>query len=427
MNNYKEIPKLFLKGAFKSFIILICGIAVGFLLLCLVHLLPIDKMYQNVLTSKDVINSHAQLIPGYESTAIDNYTDSIMLNEAICDVDASLVDKVINNYQVNYFRQYDQQENLLKYLEGEKGYQYQGYSHYWGGHQVVLKVLLLLFDYSDILVINIIIQFLLMILIIVGLCRHEKQYMVIPFFTAVISIMPFVIAVCLQYSDVFYIALAGSLLIVWQYENIRKERMYIIFLLLGMLTSYFDFLTYPFVSLGIPLVFLLTYLEDETLVRKIFYMAQNSILWCLGYAGMWAGKWILGSILSPESGSMHEALSSISYRGSNITDEGVVNVFDVLMKNLYVYLKWPIILLIGLSVIYFIFQIIRKKKFNRFNLLPCIPYLLVCLYPIAWYMIAKNHSYEHAFMAYRELSIATFAGVSMLAVLGEGKRKALKI
>ena len=113
--------------------ILLSGILAGFLLLCLVHLLPVDRMHQNVLVSKDIINSHAQIIPGYKSTEIDGYTDSIMLNEAICPVQAPLIEKVVNNYQINFYRGYTQQENLLRYLNNEEGYKYQGYSHYWGG------------------------------------------------------------------------------------------------------------------------------------------------------------------------------------------------------------------------------------------------------------------------------------------------------
>lgn len=126
----KNQTPIFLKNAAKVIIILITGILLGFLALCLVHLLPTERMFQNVLHSQDVINSHAQLIPGYESTTIDNYTDSIMLNEAICPFEGSLIEKVIYNNQVNYYRQYDQQENLLRYLQGEEGYDYQGYSHY---------------------------------------------------------------------------------------------------------------------------------------------------------------------------------------------------------------------------------------------------------------------------------------------------------
>jgi uncharacterized membrane protein len=98
----------------------------------------------------------------------------------------------------------------------------------------------------------------------------------------------------------------------------------------------------------------------------------------------------------------------------------VLNTFDVLLKNLYVYLKWPIIIMIGVAVICFLWQIMRKRSINKKNLLACIPYILICLYPVGWYMLAKNHSYEHAFMAYRELMITTFAGLCMFARAVQG-------
>lgn len=415
----KMADKLF-KEAGKVILILMVGVLLGFIALCLVHLLPIERMHQNVLASKDVINSHAQTIPGYESTSIDNYTDSIMLNEAICPVDAPLIEKAIYNYQINYYRGYDQQENLLRYLNGEEGYRYKGYTHYWGGHQVVLKLVLLIFDHSDILMINIILQTLLAALIVVGLYRSGRQYVILPFLVSILSIMPMTIATCLQYCDVYYITLTGSALIAWKYDKVPKERICLLFLLLGMATSYFDFLTYPFVSLGIPLVLFLVSMKDIKFSGKLIYIIWSSALWCVGYAGMWAGKWILSSILLPEAGSLAEAFRAIAYRGSHQAEGVNITVFDVLLKNLYVYLKWPIMILMGTAVIYFLWKFLSKRYFGKKVLLTCIPYIILALYPIAWYTIAQNHSYEHSFMAYRELVIATFAGLCMLAEIGAG-------
>lgn len=407
MSKGKEIGKIIL--------ILIAGILLGFAALCLVHLLPVERMHQKVLEGRDAINAHAQTIPGYVSTSIDNYTDSIMLNEAICPVDAPLIERVIYNYQVNYYRQYEQQENLLRYLNGEEGYGYQGYTHYWGGHQVILKLLLLAFDYADILIINMIIQTLLVVFIAVGLYKTGKKNFILPFLVALISVMPMTIAVCLQFCDVYYILLVGSALIVWRYDKIKKEKMHFLFLILGMCTSYFDFLTYPFASLGIPLVLFLVYIDKEQLRKKLFHVILCSILWCAGYVGMWSGKWLLGSILLPEAGSLSEALKSIAYRGSNRAGGMVLTTFDVILENLYVYLKWPSIVLIGSTAIFLLWQIIIKKSINKKAIISCIPYILISFYPVGWYMLAKNHSYEHAFMAYRELMITTFAGLCMLA------------
>ncbi len=111
MDSGKKMIIMSLKSIGKVLAVLLTGIISGFLILCFVHLLPVERMHKNVLASKDILNSHAQIIPGYLSTEVDNYTDSIMLNEAICPIDAPITDKVVNNYQVNYFRGYSQQEN----------------------------------------------------------------------------------------------------------------------------------------------------------------------------------------------------------------------------------------------------------------------------------------------------------------------------
>lgn len=247
----------------------------------------------------------------------------------------------------------------------------------------------------------------------------------IPFTVAVLSMMPISMAISLQLCDIYYITLISTAVVVWKHDKIRNERMYVLFLLIGMVTSYFDFLTYPFVSLGIPLVVFLAYLDYEKLVKRFFYIILCSAQWCIGYVGMWAGKWILGSILVPESGSLTAATRSILYRGSNMSSDGQtrLTVFNVTLENLYVYLKWPVMILIGTTIIYLLWKGIKNKKSAKDRLLLVTPYLLICIYPCIWYMIAKNHSYEHSFMAYRELSIATFAGLCMLAEAGRSGGK----
>lgn len=129
----KKVREEILQGIGKTFFCLFTGIIVGFTALCIVHLLPVDRMYRNILGSKDTVNVYEEVVEGYKSTTLDNFTDSIILNQVICPADIPLLEKVVNNYQVNYWKQYSQAENLLKYLEGETGYRYQGYSHYWGG------------------------------------------------------------------------------------------------------------------------------------------------------------------------------------------------------------------------------------------------------------------------------------------------------
>ncbi len=407
----------------KGLLILVCGVVLGFAALSLVHLLPVDRMYQNVLGSKDAINAHQQVINGYVSTTIDNYTDSIMLNEAICDIDTGLIDKVVNNYQVNYWKGYDQQGNLLRYLEGDEGYRYQGYSHYWGGHQIFIKLMLLVGDYADILVFNTILQFLLVLAIMVKLQKQGKGYAILPFGITIASMMPVTIALCMQYCTVYYVTLFGILLLLRKYEKAPQTNACILFLLIGMATSYVDFLTYPFVSLGLPLVFWLLLDREEKMVRKIGKLLWNSGFWCAGYIGLWAGKWIAGSILSPQSGSLSMAIGSILYRGSNNTStDGTVSLMDVLLKNAFVYIKKPLLAVLVCVFVYYCCKIVKNKTLTLQNLKTVLPCAVVVFYPLLWYRLSENHSYEHAFMAYRELAIGLFAGLMILALLARTEK-----
>ncbi len=270
-------------------------------------------------------------------------------------------------------------------------------------------------------------QTLLAVLVVMGLCKTGKEYAAVPFMVSVITMMPIATGMSLQLSDIYYITVLGSLWLIKRYrkkqENVNARKMlikqeHLVFLILGMLTSYFDFLTYPFVSLGIPLVVSIMYTDREEWLKRVVLMTKNSGAWCVGYLGMWAGKWILGSILLPESGSLDMAIKSIKYRGSNVAGGMTITVIDVVLKNLFVYLRRPTILLIVISGIYFIYKIVKKKYWLKNQLLSCIPYFFICLYPAAWYFIAQNHSFEHAFMTYRELAITTFAGLVLLAEVG---------
>ena len=75
----------------------------------------------------------------------------------------------------------------------------------------------------------------------------------------------------------------GCLLIIWKHDKIKAERMYLLFLALGIATSYFDFLTYPFVTLGVPLALMLVYNSKLRFPKQLFYTIQYSVLWCVGY------------------------------------------------------------------------------------------------------------------------------------------------
>lgn len=85
------------------------------------------------------------------------------------------------------------------------------------------------------------------------------------------------------------------------------------FLLMGMLTCYLDFLTYPLVTLFIPLLLAL-YLHAQDRAAMCFAVTA-CVMWCVGYLGFWVMKWAVGSLLVQEN-LIYNAYTHASYQMS---------------------------------------------------------------------------------------------------------------
>lgn len=55
--NEDNVIKRLINNVWKGLLILVGGIVLGFVALALVHLIPVDKMYQNVVASRDIMVS----------------------------------------------------------------------------------------------------------------------------------------------------------------------------------------------------------------------------------------------------------------------------------------------------------------------------------------------------------------------------------
>ena len=64
----------------------------------------------------------------------------------------------------------------------------------------------------------------------------------------------------------------------------------------GILVAFFDLLTYPIAALGMLLVLQLLMFESN-FIKDVIRAARSSIVWIIGYLGMWCGKWVVASLL----------------------------------------------------------------------------------------------------------------------------------
>lgn len=400
-----------MKETCKTIVALILGLMAATILMLLINLLPEKAMKQHITESVKVMEQeqdYHEVIPGMISSRLDNFTDSIMLVSSAHKAETGLNDRTMNGYRVLYEGK-TPSETLAAYGTGEEGYSVSPYSRYWHGYQIILKPLLLFFNYQEIRYLNMCLQFLLIIGIVIEMVKKKMGIYIFSYMVMLFSLMPFSIGLSLQFSSVFYITnIAVYVLLKW-FEIIKeKKNFFLFFLIVGMLTSFMDLLTYPLVTLGIPLVFYFLLMEKKTLLYNVIKTVKYSIIWAIGYIGMWSGKWIIGSILLRKN-IITDAIDALLNRTSSETADASFTHWSVIEKNTGAMFSTPVKLLFLGTLLILLVVLICKTIRDRKNYFANWHYLLIACMPIAWYMVAANHSYMHFWFTYRELSILIFA------------------
>lgn len=388
-------------------IILLISVMGGTFLLLLVNVLPNERMQRHISESTSVMEEegdYPMLMDGYISSRLDNFTDSIMLVTAANKEDTNFVDRTVNMYRVNY-EDKRPAEVLVDYGKGNPDYTVSGYPRYWHGYQLALKLLLLIFNYQEIRYINMCLQILLIAFVVAIMWKKDMKLYILPYLVTICSLMPASVALSLQFSAVFYLTNISIILLLIWFESIQVTGNTLSFFLsVGMMTSYFDLLTYPLVTCGIPLIVYFILKKEHSIQSDILETVQYGIIWAIGYGGMWAGKWIIGSILLRKN-IINDALAAIFNRTSS-EDYGRK---EAILKNMSAMFETPIkyifLLLILILVISLIIRMVKDKKIYLKN----FHYVIIAAIPFAWYMVLVNHSCVHFWFTYRELAIFIFA------------------
>lgn len=227
--------------AWNSIVILLGGALLGMVLLAGAFFLPVSqKNFEesiSLIKSEDWYPLVPQLAAGgyfgdFFPGVLDNSSDCIMLHTAMDDSEGGLLQRAMNMYS-DY-----------------SGY----YSYYWHGYVSVLRPLCLLFNYSDIRTLNGMLQ-LLLLLLLAGTIEKKLGIYYLPLLvTSYFLLMPAALGFALQYSWVFYIGITTCMALLRHQSFFEKEnRILYAFLVCGMLTSYFDLLTYPLFTWGFPM------------------------------------------------------------------------------------------------------------------------------------------------------------------------------
>ena len=407
--------------------VLAAGILIGAVLVTAVYTLPLANIQSNVRKSAATLEaegSYPFLYENWRSTRLDNFTDSIMMLIAASEGDRGAVgNAMLSTY--TRFVDHDPAQGLVKWATGATdGIETHSYSRYWHGYLVWLKPLLEVFTYAQIRVVNTVLQCLLVIGLLAVFWVQGRKRLMLPLLILYLFLTPVALFKSFQFSWIFYVFMVSSYVLTLRFARLKEKRsFYVLFLLTGMATSYVDFLTYPLITLGMPLMLYLSLRGRRTLKAAVLDIAALTVAWGIGYVGMWAGKWTLCSLLT-DSNVLSSVQENIFARMSFHYDLEQFGWLDVVQRNMEAYNHWvylgPFLLCFaGAAVLYGREQIrVGDRKLTLNAAWSCgtaMPLLITALIPFVWFFVASNHTYIHYWYAHRTLGVSAFAALALFA------------
>lgn len=382
---------------------------IAYFALVLVYCIPtdgrIEKNMQNSVSFFENESDYPQFMDNYNSR-LDNWTDSTMLLTASCDENKynPFISSLMNG-NVGVGGLYPSETLVARYSNNYKkgDIYFSYYQRYWHGYLVVLKPLLWLFNYGTIRSILSFVHLFLFISVLYYL--KERRYLFFPFLVLFLFWNPTSLSLSLQFSTISIITMSVCLFLLKHNDKITQNKLEHLFLFVGALTSFIDFLTYPIVTLGVPLILYIALNNQDKKRVTMKKLIATSIMWFIGYAVMWSMKWVLATLITDQN-IIKDAIENVLYRTSTNSDDGKFTYFDTLYRNLGCSFQYPWFIMVLIYVYYLINISIKNKGVYKESLLPLV---FVGLYPFIWALVVQNHTYSHCFFVYRIFSISVFA------------------
>lgn len=405
--------------------IVVIVIFIGALLIS--SLFPRDWIQTNI--EKSCIDLKKESIPSNVlGTYFDNATDILMLNTSYS-VDnnkplesaiLARVDYVPSKQQTIYKdittgndtvanEEYNPRQQLILTASGEVKESYE-YARYWHGYISLLRPLLIFFHYNEIRLIMISILALLAIVLLMKLSKKIKFQYCIALMLALLASEYFIMGFSFQGVMTFVISMLSSIIITTRFDKIKNIGMY--FFVIGMLTCYFDLLTHPIITLGIPMIiYMLLKQEREQIHLKetIKIIIINTLLWGIGWGLANVAKWCITDILYNRD-IIKKSLEQFLYRSKGVgLGDLAWNVG--LQKNLWYSIGNTSGFLMALAI-YSMYYIIKNYKNIKANIHSAAPYLIISLMPIVWFIVMRSHTLHHWYFTWRNL-IVLYMGIGI--------------
>ena len=420
--------------------VLIVMVIVFLTQMLIVYSIPTERMFSNAKQSKEVFsaNCFTAWTPYIDSAKASYSTDAIMIS---CAIYSNKENRTVYNALMN--PRYENgrgipEQSLIEVLEYNRGcdillnrsamtkadsfkdeknttgeLETMYYPRYWHGYLVLIKPLLLFFNISEIKMLSLMIFCILTAITLLLIAQKIGKGAAFSFLTMVIILNPITIVLNIAETTVYVLLLVVcDCLLARSDIFIERKNASILFIIIGGTTCFLDFLTYPLVTLGIPLALLvLIYYEDVKIISVLF---RNSFAWGFGYAGSWLGKFGVCTILTDYDAFSYGIKSVVFRLGTGATSHSYgTSIYTSLISNVRVLMNWQ-----SFAIILIVFSIIIVMLVKGYQKIICkklmIALFIISLMPFIWYILLSNHSTIHYYFTYRELAITWFCVVTIL-------------
>lgn len=405
-----KMIKSFFSTALKYIGIVIAMGILGIFILTLAYMIPVNQLTKNSsLSHQDAMgwaplvnnrySNYTSFFTSYEPGILDDTTDLIILQTALDESEGSALKRAA--YMNDYGR-------------------------YWHGYVAILRPVFYFIDYWDFLLMNNFLQLFVMGCVGFAIYRAtgKKRYL-FAFFSSCAFLTPAATAMSLQNTPVFYISMLGSFFCLQKTDwLLQKNRRYYLFLFLGIVTCYFDFLTYPLLSFAFPFCWFVVAAGNKLNPQshfKLFFAGGLSFVF--GYGSFFVTKWLLQVAICGKE-ILEDGFNNLSRHLNNLEDEYMLlhehyNRLDSLYNNFrhYFYPLFMIIICIWIGV--FVYNYLRNDLVLK---LENAIYAAVTLTSPAWYFILNTHTACHHLFTYRIYS-ASLLGFMLFVCSSMGKNQ----
>ncbi|MDE7324445.1 MAG: hypothetical protein K2N73_17365 [Lachnospiraceae bacterium] len=377
---------------FLQYLVLPAGLIVVYVILLMAgQAIPRSLVMDNVQKSYLQLEELGLYYEGIPGASWDNWTDSYFMNSAVTQYDGTLLQKAIANAYTTYSEldesgSTDTIDDVRYALEQDSSAVVKPYSRYWVGMLTIYKILLLFMPINGIRILMFVIAAVLFLVSAVGVYKMLGAKGLIPYVVSVIIAQYFPQALCLVFNTdiaVMFLVMA----VCWRLfcKNASTECFGILFFLCGSILAYLNYWAFPLITLGFPLVFVLSVrlvkgYSLKYLTKEAFIL---SLSWGVGLAGTVLAKQILCKfVLGTQSGTGQLFLRM----GSEFTLNGrLISVVNGLVRRMTStsVLILTVTTAVGLIVLLKIHAYSTQYK--------CCLLLLVALYPIIWWFMLPNH------------------------------------